>query len=111
MTRENRWGRSSLGALADVVEWREWHRLLAQRDVAEARAAAAAAAAPSAADDERRAAAAASDAGDVRYWRWDGQHLVRYTVWSVGGGDVGEHATRDEQRTEAAHCDEPRCVW
>ena len=28
------WGRSSEGSLADVVEWREWYRLLAERSLA-----------------------------------------------------------------------------
>ena len=28
------WGRSSLGALADMIEWREWFSLLARRSLA-----------------------------------------------------------------------------
>jgi hypothetical protein len=161
------WGRSDLGALNDVLEWREWHRLLARRDLevqrarapgsksgaaplAEPDAAVAVAAGQSAADAvgadaqpppppqaqpasgagaaaraapprvEAVAAIAAEVAAQARagveglppaarrdelarevpaygYWRWGGQHLIRFAVWpsdadvrALGGrADVG----------------------
>ena len=49
----------SSGALNDVIEWSEWHRLLARHDVEGVK--------------EKQ--------GASRYWRWHGEHLVRYRVW------------------------------
>ena len=70
------WGRSSLGALHDVVEWREWFDLLARRSLAlQARGGANPVAAQG--SDER-------SRGLIRYWRWQGAYLVRYLFWPAG---------------------------
>lgn len=74
------WGRSSSGALNDVVEWREWFDLLARRTLA------------------IQTKGKTKDSGDIlattqgdrrslgefRYWRWQGSHLVRYEFWPSG---------------------------
>ena len=74
------WGRSSLGALADVVEWREWFALQAQRSLSLHEAGQ-----PGTAGGER------AQGGDPRerasmlaFWRWGGQHLTRYVKWEAG---------------------------
>jgi len=73
------WGRSSEGALSDVVEWREWFRLLAERslhlqenDM------------PSTSGGEKEQGGCSRETGNVNYWRWKGQHLVRYITWPAG---------------------------
>lgn len=74
------WGRSSEGALADTVEWREWFTLLARRTLAlqEMGAPATAGGDKARTGDPREAPAA------LAYWRWGGQHLVRYAKWEAG---------------------------
>lgn len=73
------WGRSSEGALSDVVEWREWFRLLAERslDLQERGML------PTS-GGEKLQAGDPRESGTVNYWRWKGQHLVRYLTWSAG---------------------------
>jgi len=68
------------------VEWREWHNLLARRDLEVQRRAAAGEEA--ATEAEAKAAREQATARDLerekptyRYWRWSGQYLTRYAVW------------------------------
>ena len=74
------WGRSSPGALSDCVEWREWFELLARRSLAlQAKGEAGATSGGTvAAQGDARAR------GTIRYWRWQGAHLVRYESWPAG---------------------------
>jgi len=72
------WGRSSEGALADVVEWREWYQLLAQRSLALQESTLSV---EGSSDDD---SGDPRELGEVHYWRWKGQHLVRYLTWSAG---------------------------
>jgi len=73
------WGRSSEGALSDVVEWREWFRLLAERSLLLQENDM-----PSTSGGEKEQGGCSREAGNVNYWRWKGQHLVRYITWSAG---------------------------
>ena len=73
------WGRSSIEALADVVEWREWFEVLAQRSLgrqADGKA--------GTSGGEKAQAGDPREGGQVEYWRWSGQHLVRYISWAAG---------------------------
>ena len=80
------WGRSSGGALADVVEWREWFALLAQRCSRARRR------------GGRRCRDEKGQRGDAReapqtldYWRWGGgQYLVRFLKWDAGAAYDGK---------------------
>ena len=60
------WGRPPLGALADVVEWREWFTLLARRSLARREAGEAGTAVAEKA--QRGDTRAPPD--DLAYWRW-----------------------------------------
>jgi len=73
------WGRSSEGSLSDVIEWREWFRLLAERslELQERGELATSGGEKAMAGDPR-------EAGTVNYWRWKSQHLVRYLTWPAG---------------------------
>ena len=73
------WGRSSQGALSDVVEWREWFRLLAERSLHLQENGK-----PSTSGGEKEQGGCSREAGNVNYWRWKGQHLVRYITWPAG---------------------------
>ena len=73
------WGLSSGDALADVVEWREWFTLLARRSLARQAAGGA-----YTSGGERGQGGDAREAGELGYWRWGGQHLVRYLHWPAG---------------------------
>lgn len=80
------WGRSSLGALADMIEWREWFSLLARRSLAlhEAGAPATVGGGKASSGDPREAA------GTLGFWRWGGQHLTRYMKWDAGEAYDGQ---------------------
>ena len=69
------------------VEWSgvEWFRLLATRSLALQEAGEAATGAP-----VSEQAGGARERSTVRYWRWGGQHLVRYAVWEAGEAYDGE---------------------
>ena len=74
------WGRSSSGALYDVVEWREWFDLLARRTLAIQTKG-------KTNDSGDTLVATQGDRrslGEFRYWRWQGSHLVRYEFWPAG---------------------------
>mmetsp|Transcript_11061 Transcript_11061/g.30652 ORF Transcript_11061/g.30652 Transcript_11061/m.30652 type:complete len:839 (+) Transcript_11061:25-2541(+) len=95
--RTSPWQVTDARALMDVLEWAEWHRLLAKRDVdamsavrrvadaavlsalecsAEGATAAECVGREKAADG----AAEAAPADEIAYWRWNA-HLIRYRVW------------------------------
>ena len=75
-----KWGRESADALADVVEWSEWYELLARRSLARQEVGR-----PATSGGERQPYGGdAREAGEVAYWRWQGQHLVRYLSWEAG---------------------------
>ena len=75
-------GRNDAEALADVVEWREWHQLLARRDryahdqlptLFENR------------PFQESNGALMAKPDQVDYWKWNG-HLVRYFKWEGASG-------------------------
>ena len=77
------WGRSSEGCLSDVIEWREWYFLLAQRSLALQERGE-----PATSGAERikpnQNAGDPREFGHVNYWRFKNQYLVRYLTWSAG---------------------------
>lgn len=79
------WGRSSAGALADTVEWREWFKLLARRSLALQEANQ-----PFTSGGERVQGGDSRVQGQVGYWRWGGQYLVRYMRWEAGPSYRGD---------------------
>lgn len=74
------WGRSSDESLSDMVEWREWFRLLADRSLSLQEQGQAGATS----GGEKEQAGNAREAGTVQYWRWKEQYLVRYLTWPAG---------------------------
>ena len=74
------WGRESADALSDVVEWREWFELLAKRSLARLEGGAL----PATTGGEKPAGGDPRETGTVAYWRWGGEHLVRYATWPAG---------------------------
>lgn len=83
------WGRSTGGALSDVVEWREWFHLLAERSLAVEE--------QQEKDNgilssSRNSGGSTSSDGDgdprekgkLNYWRFKNQHLVRYLTFPPG---------------------------
>jgi len=74
------WGRSSEGSLSDVIEWREYHRLLADRSSKLQEESEQGATSGS----EKIQSGDPREAGTVQYWRWKDQHLVRYLTWPAG---------------------------
>ncbi|KAL3921606.1 MAG: hypothetical protein SGPRY_004845, partial [Prymnesium sp.] len=90
------WGRSSELALQDVVEWREWFSLQAQRELELQESGRSTGSDGAIAGDER-------EKGEVAFWRWDDIHLVRYLHWtcdespSAAGAKLGgEHTSEDQ---------------
>ncbi|KAL7538957.1 hypothetical protein ACHAXR_012494 [Thalassiosira sp. AJA248-18] len=79
------WGRSSEGILSDVIEWREWFRLLADRSLTlqEEQGTSSSGVLPTS-GGEKVQGGDPREAGTVNYWRWKGQHLVRYLTWPAG---------------------------
>lgn len=73
------WGRSSEGALSDVVEWREWFELLAKKSLARQQEGA-----PATSGGGKAQGGDPRASGRVGYWRWGGAHLVRYESWPAG---------------------------
>jgi hypothetical protein len=74
--------------LAKVLEWSEWHRLFARAEV----------------DNGEKAVEGEDEvnnegSGPSRYWRWNGQHLVRYRVWSSSNK---KNANKKEEEEEEA---------
>eukprot|EP00587_Corethron_hystrix_P001888 CAMPEP_0113306580 /NCGR_PEP_ID=MMETSP0010_2-20120614/5773_1 /TAXON_ID=216773 ORGANISM="Corethron hystrix, Strain 308" /NCGR_SAMPLE_ID=MMETSP0010_2 /ASSEMBLY_ACC=CAM_ASM_000155 /LENGTH=774 /DNA_ID=CAMNT_0000161273 /DNA_START=426 /DNA_END=2750 /DNA_ORIENTATION=+ /assembly_acc=CAM_ASM_000155 len=72
-------GRSSEGSLSDVVEWREWFHLLAERslelqEIGES----------GTSGGEKSMSGDPREQGTIHYWRWKEQHLVRYITWPAG---------------------------
>ena len=89
------WGRSSEGRLSDVVEWREWFHLLAQRSLRLQET------------DEKETirdknyktrSGDPRERGTVNYWRWKGQHLVRYLTFPAGK----DYEEQDEEMRDPA---------
>lgn len=81
------WGRSSEGSLSDVIEWREWFRLLAERSLELQEKGE-----PATSGGEKAMAGDPREAGTINYWRWT-QHLVRYLSWPSGKDyDPNRHA-------------------
>ena len=82
------WGRSSEGSLSDVIEWREWFRLLAERSLLLQERGE-----PATSGGEKSMAGDPRELGTVNYWRWKDQHLVRYLTWPAGKDyDSKQHA-------------------
>ncbi len=82
------WGRSSEGSLSDVVEWREWFHLLAERSLSLQELGE-----PATSGGEKETMKNVNnqdksgdprESGTVNYWRWKGQHLVRYLTFPAG---------------------------
>ena len=82
------WGRSSEGTLSDVVEWREWFHLLAKRSLSLQEMGE-----PATSGGEKETmkninnknrSGDPRESGTVNYWRWKGQHLVRYLTFPAG---------------------------
>mmetsp|Transcript_16745 Transcript_16745/g.25305 ORF Transcript_16745/g.25305 Transcript_16745/m.25305 type:complete len:760 (+) Transcript_16745:146-2425(+) len=79
------WGRSSKGSLVDMIEWREWFRLLADRslilqEVGEKDGNGS----KNKPDDPTKVSGYARESGTVHYWRWKEQYLIRYLTWPAG---------------------------
>mmetsp|Transcript_50493 Transcript_50493/g.56333 ORF Transcript_50493/g.56333 Transcript_50493/m.56333 type:complete len:836 (-) Transcript_50493:77-2584(-) len=93
----NIWGRSSEGCLSDVCEWREWFHLLAERSLALQEMGE-----PATSGGEKiktnNNRGDHRENGHVNYWRWKGQHLVRYLTWPAG---KDYDAQDEEKRTPA----------
>ena len=82
------WGRSSEGSLSDVIEWKEWFRLLAERSLLLQERGE-----PATSGGEKSMAGDPRENGKVNYWRWKDQHLVRYLTWPAGKDyDSKKHA-------------------
>lgn len=82
------WGRSSEGSLSDVIEWREWFRLLAERSLSLQEKGE-----PATSGGERAMSGDPRETGTVNYCRWKEQHLVRYLTWPAGKDyDSKKHA-------------------
>jgi pimeloyl-ACP methyl ester carboxylesterase len=82
------WGRSSEGSLSDVIEWREWFRLLAERSLSLQERGE-----PATSGGEKSMAGDPREHGRVNYWRFKDQHLVRYLTWPAGKDyDSKQHA-------------------
>ena len=96
------WGRSSSGALNDVVEWREWFDLLARRSLAIQTKA-------KTNDSGDTVVATQGDKrsrGEFRYWRWQGAYLVRYEYWPAGKNYDGQTPALLLVHGFAASCDQ-----
>lgn len=82
------WGRSSEGSLSDVVEWREWFHLLAERSLTLQEMGEPATSGGEKEmmrnDNNRDKSGDPRESGTVNYWRWKGQHLVRYLTFPAG---------------------------
>ena len=82
------WGRNSEGSLSDVIEWREWFRLLAERSLLLQERGE-----PATSGGEKSMAGDPRELGRVNYWRFKDQHLVRYLTWPAGKDyDPKQHA-------------------
>ena len=79
------WGRGDAGRLSDVVEWRQWFRLLTERSLAWQErgepGTSGGEKAGEAIDDDRIEDGDMREVGAVRYWRWKAQYLVRYLTF------------------------------
>merc|ERR1719296_44777 len=113
------WGRSDGGSLHDVAEWREWFSLLAERSLTMQEGGMPA---TSGGERMRDVVVAAEETkaniedgdrvdaelregdpreeGRVNYWRWKGQHLVRYLTWPAGE-DYDDEDADGESRAPA----------
>jgi hypothetical protein len=82
------WGRSSEGSLSDVVEWREWFHLLAERSMSIQEMGGPATSGGEKEmmknDNNKNKSGDPRESGTVNYWRWKGQHLVRYLTFPAG---------------------------
>ena len=96
------WGRSSEGSLSDVVEWREWFHLLAERSLSLQEMGE-----PATSGGEKEATKNVNnrdkigdprESGTVNYWRWKGQHLVRYLTFPAGK----DYEEQDEEARDPA---------
>ena len=70
-------------ALSNVVEWQEWHRIVATNEL-------------------REETTQPSPEGEVRYWRWNGEHLVRYRIWE-NEDECGEESEETEPTLVLVH--------
>ena len=73
------WGRDGADALSDTVEWREWFEILAARSLSRQEAGESATT-----GSEKAMGGDPREVGTVQYWRWKGQHVVRYATWPAG---------------------------
>lgn len=89
------WGRSSEGSLHDVVEWREWFLLLAERSLALQEQGLLATSGGEKVGAENTEGDAREE-GKINYWRWKAQHLVRYITW-----DAGEDYEKQDKKDQA----------
>eukprot|EP00531_Pseudo-nitzschia_arenysensis_P005969 CAMPEP_0116122142 /NCGR_PEP_ID=MMETSP0329-20121206/4059_1 /TAXON_ID=697910 /ORGANISM="Pseudo-nitzschia arenysensis, Strain B593" /LENGTH=870 /DNA_ID=CAMNT_0003615975 /DNA_START=96 /DNA_END=2708 /DNA_ORIENTATION=- len=96
------WGRSSEGSLSDVVEWREWFHLLAERSLSLQEKGE-----PATSGGEKGSMTNLNnkdkvgdprESGTVNYWRWKGQHLVRYLTFPAGK----DYEEQDEESRDPA---------
>lgn len=96
------WGRRSEGSLSDVVEWREWFHLLAKRSLSLQEMGEPATSGGEKEsmknDNNKNISGDPRESGTVNYWRWKGQHLVRYLTFPAGK-DYGE---QDEETRDPA---------
>jgi hypothetical protein len=96
------WGRSSEGSLSDVVEWREWFHLLAQRSLSLQEMGEPATSGGEKEmmtnDNNKDKSGDPRESGTVNYWRWKGQHLVRYLTFPAGK----DYYEQDEETRDPA---------
>lgn len=95
------WGRSSEGSLSDIIEWREWFHLLAERSLSLQENGEPATSGGEKEfmknDNNKEKAGDPRESGTVNYWRWKGQHLVRYLTFPAGK----DYDEQDEKRDPA----------
>ncbi|VEU41416.1 unnamed protein product [Pseudo-nitzschia multistriata] len=94
------WGRSSEGSLSDVIEWREWFHLLAERSLAlqeiDQPATSGGEKTGMTNENNKDKDPDPRESGTVNYWRWKGQHLVRYLTFPAGKDyDAQDEESRD----------------
>jgi hypothetical protein len=96
------WGRSSEGSLSDVVEWREWFHLLAERSMSLQEMGKPATSGGEKEtmknDNNKYKNGDSRENGTVNYWRWKGQHLVRYLTFPAGK----DYYEQDEESRDPA---------
>jgi len=96
------WGRSSEGSLSDVIEWRELFHLLAKRSLAlqesNKPATSGGEKIEMTNENNKNKNGDPRENGTINYWRWKGQHLVRYLTFPAGK----DYHTQDEESRDPA---------